>query len=71
MEINLFTCEFEGEGINIQATIKKLGKPIIKFNCQTKYMDRALENIEEMINCINFETVVNDFGYDIKELKCN
>lgn len=58
MEINLLTCEFEGEGVNIVATIKKLGKPIVRFNCQTKYMDTALEGVEEVLDNIDLKEAV-------------
>ncbi len=58
MEFNLLTCEFEGEGINIVATIKRMGKPIIRFNCQTRHMETALKGLEEVLDNINLEEAI-------------
>ena len=71
MEFNLLTCELEGEGINITATIKKQGKPIIKFNCKTKYIDTALEGLEEVLNSIDlYEAIrLSDYEPELLTLK--
>ncbi len=64
MEFNLITCEFEGEGINIVATIKKMGKPVMKFNCKTKYMDTALAGVEDILRKINLDKPIKLCGYE-------
>ena len=54
MEINLYTCELVRIGLNITAIIKCQGKPILQFNCKTKYVDTAMKGVEEVMRKIDF-----------------
>lgn len=67
MEFNLLTCEFEGEGSNIIATIKQLGEPLLKFNCQTKHMDTAIQVMEEVLDNLCVGDAVQLAGYNLEE----
>jgi len=67
MEINLYTCEFVGEGINITAIIKCQGKPIVEFNCRTKYIDTAMKSVEEVMNNISFYEAIKLSDHESKD----
>ena len=67
MEFNLLTVEVEGVGDNITATIKNMGKGIVKFNCKTKHLDTALEGFEEVIGNLNLNEAIklSDFEPEV------
>jgi hypothetical protein len=64
MEINLYTCEFVGEGTNITAIIKCQGKPIAKFNCRTKYINTAMKAVEDVMSNISFYEAIKLSDHD-------
>lgn len=71
MEINLLTCEFQGIGLNIIAIIKREGKPIMKFNCQTKHIETALEGLDEVLENLNLEEAVKLSNFELEVLSSN
>ncbi len=58
----LIDYELEDIGINIKCIVLCLNKPILKFNCRTKYEDTAEESIQEV-----FEEWFNS-GKSLKEV---